>query len=84
MSEDEQEREARFKAIQEENERLKKAIQEESERLKRDQELRRQANETEKYRQEIIRQQAKESFGSGEKAILALVLVIVIGILLGA
>jgi len=73
MSKEEQEREARFKAIQEENERLK-----------RDQELRRQANETEKYRQEIIRQQAKESFGSGEKAILALIVIIVLGILLGA
>ena len=73
MSKEEQEREARFKAIEEENERLK-----------RDQELRRQANETEKYRQEIIRQQAKESFGSGEKAILALIVIIVLGILLGA
>lgn len=84
MSKEEQEREARFKAIQEENERLKKSLEEENERQKRDQEHRRQANESEKYRQAIIRQQAKESFGSGEKAILALIVIIVLGILLGA
>jgi cell division protein FtsL len=73
MSKEEQEREARFKAIQEENEALK-----------RSEAHRKEANETEKYRQEIIRQQAKESFGSGEKAILALIIIIVLGILLGA
>ena len=73
MSKEEQEREARFKAIQEENEALK-----------RSEAHRKEANETEKYRQEIIRQQAKESFGSGEKAILALIVIIVLGILLGA
>lgn len=73
MSKDDEEREARFKAIQEENERLK-----------RNEEHRKEADQTEKDRQAIIRQQAKENFGSGEKAILALIVVIVLGILLGA
>lgn len=73
MSKDDKEREARFKAIQEENERLK-----------RNEKHRKEADQTEKDRQAIIRQQAKEKFGSGEKAILALIVVIVLGILLGA
>lgn len=73
MSKEEQEREARFKAIQEENEALK-----------RSEAHRKEADETERHRQAIIRQQAKENSGSGEKAILALIVVIVLGILLSA
>ena len=80
MNEDEKEREARYRAIQEENERLKK-IQSHRDSMESS---RKEAERNEAERQEIIRLQKKESFGSGEKAILALVLVIVIGILLGA
>jgi cell division protein FtsL len=80
MNESDEEREARFRAIQEENERLKK-VQAQKDSMES---IRREAERNEAERQEIIRLQKKESFGSGEKAILALVLVIVIGILLGA
>ena len=73
MSKDDEEREARFKAIQEENEMLK-----------RNEKHRKEADQTERDRQAIIRQQAKENFGSGEKAIFALIAVIVLGILLSA
>ncbi len=73
MSKDDEEREARFKAIQEENEMLK-----------RNEKHRKEADQTERDRQAIIRQQAKENSGSGEKAIFALIAVIVLGILLSA
>lgn len=73
MNKEEEDREARYKAIQEENERLK-----------RSEALRKEADRNEAERQEIIRLQQKENYGSGEKAILALIVIIVLGILLGA
>jgi len=80
MNKDAEEREARYKAIEEENARLRQ-IQARRDSMDA---VQKEADRNESFRQQEIKRQEKDNRGSELFAIPGLVTIIVIGILLGA